>query len=223
MRWAMRHPLLACSGLACALLAVAPTPTHASEITLPAVAGGDLAFDRVFGEVLTFTPDRQIDQFSFWLVDPGAPAGLEYRMGICATNAGFATSVMFETDLRTLESTTAGTAHRVTASTGGLILDPSTWYFFYVLPNDPVDAPWAIQTTLTNFGPGGRGGRVGLSQWNDENPYRRDILETPHDRDLHFSATFSDPQQVPEPSVLILMGLGAVLLNATRRRPAASA
>jgi hypothetical protein len=218
----MRYPLLAFSGLVCALLAVTPKATHASEITLPAVAGGDLAFDRVFGEVLTFIPDRQVDQFSFWLVDPGVSTGLQYRMGICATDAGRATSIMFETDIRSLESTGSGAAHRVTASTGGLVLDPSTWYFFYVLPNSPVDAPWAIQTTLSNYGPGGRGGDVGLSQWNDD-PFRHDISETPHDRDLHFSATFSDPQRVPEPSVLILMGLGAVLLNAKRRRSPARA
>jgi PEP-CTERM motif len=218
----MRFQLLALSGLTCALLGVTPKATHASEITFPAVAGGDLAFDRVFGEVLTFIPDRQVDQFSFWLGDPGDPTGLQYRMGIAATDAGFATSILFETDVRTLESTDAGAAHRVTAATGGLMLDPSTLYFFFVLPIEPLDALWTIETTLTNFGPGGRGGKVGLTQWN-EDPFHPDISETPDDRDLHFSATFSDPVPVPEPGVLILMGLGAVLVNAKRLRRTESA
>jgi len=215
----MRYSLGACSGLLCALLAVAPRAAAASEITFPAISGGEMAFDRVYGEILTSIPDQRVDEFSFWLVDPGASTGLNYRMGICATNtSGRASSVLFETDAQTLASSAAGASHRVTASTGGLVLDPSTYYFFYLLPTEPVDAPWAIQSTLTNYGPGGRGGKMGLTQWNTDK-FHNDILETPFDRDLHFNASFGDPQRVPEPSVLVLMGLGgAALLSAKRRR-----
>jgi hypothetical protein len=217
----MRFSIGACSGLLCALLAVTPTAARASEITFPSVAGGDMGFDRVYGEILYSIPDQRVDDFSFWLVDPGSSTGLNYRMGICATDAGRATSVLFETDAQTLTSSAAGASHRVTASTGGLVLNPSTYYFFYLLPTEPADAPWAIQTTLNNYGPGGRGGKMGLTQWNTDK-FHNDILETPFDRDFHFNATFGDPQRVPEPSVLILMGLGgAALLNAKRRRRSA--
>jgi hypothetical protein len=219
----MRFSHLVCSGLVCAVLAAAPAGARASEITLPAVAGGDMSFDRVFGEILYSIPDQRVNEFSFWLVDPGS-ATLNYRMGICATSAGRATSVLFETDARTLASTTSGAARQVTATTGGLLLDPSTYYFFYLLPSEPVDAPWGIQTTNTNYGPGGRGGKMGLTQWT-EDKFHNDILEMPFDRDFHFNGTFSDPggphsdpQSVPEPSVLALMGLGgAALLKAKRR------
>jgi hypothetical protein len=226
----MRFSLGACSGLLCALLAVTPSAARASEITFPAVAGGDMAFDRVFGEILTSIPDQRVDDFSFWLVDPGSSTGLNYRMGICSTSAGRPASIVFETDAQTLTSTTSGAARQVTASTGGLVLDPTVYYFFYLLPTEPMTAPWGIQTTLTNYGPGGRGGKMGLTQWN-EDKLNNDILEMPFDRDFAFSATFSDPtlggpqggpvtdpQSVPEPSVLVLMGLGgAALLNAKRR------
>jgi len=228
---AMRFSLFAFSGLTCALLAAAPTTARASEITFPSVAGGDMAFDRVFGELVTSIPDQRVDDFSFWLVDPGSTTGLNYRMGICSTSAGRPASILFETDARTVTSTTAGTAHQLTASTGGLVLDPTVYYFFYLLPTEPVSAPWGIQTTLNNYGPGGRGGKMGTLQWN-EDKFHNDILEMPFDRDFHFNANFSDPssgptggsqggaQSVPEPSVLALMALGGAVFLRRRKTSA---
>lgn len=225
----MRFSLFAFSGLTCAFLAAVPTSARASEITFPSVAGGDMAFDRVFGELVTSIPDQRVEDFSFWLVDGGSSA-LNYRMGICSTSAGRPASILFETDARSLTSTTSGAARQVTASTGGLVLDPTAYYFFYLLPTEPVDAPWGIQTTLNNYGPGGRGGKMGLSQWS-EDKFRNDILEMPFDCDFAFRANFSDPaagpqggsqtgnpQSVPEPSVLALMALGGAAF--LRRRKA---
>lgn len=190
--------------LALALL-LAASPAAASELTVAAVAGGDLvmAVNCGYGNWLTpsiwneaFVPpdDRRLDAFSFAVTPPASDQPLAYRMAI----GTLSTRGTWSGDLFSAELETSSDAREVSATIpGGLMLTPGVNYLAYV---EPLSPGWNYGTTLTNIGPG----VVGMSILFFTDSHMVD-LDLPHDRDVAMHASFS---QVPEPSILMLFGVG---------------
>jgi hypothetical protein len=202
------------NSIAALLCLLVSPPALASELTVPAVAGGDLSMavgvgygnwltSSIWNEGIVPTDERRLESFSILVAPTDSADPLTYRMGVgVLDDRGRWAGDVYSTDLMT-----SAEAGMVTAQIpGGLLLDPTVNYLAYVVPDDP---GWMYQTTLTNIGPGVVG--IAIQFYTSSKVVDLDL---PHDRDVAMHATFTS---VPEPNILLLLGVGLSVLMLRRR------
>ena len=207
-------------------------PATAAELTIPAVAGGGFALGSAMGvgEVLFinefsasgFLAGLTLESFSFFVTSPVNGGTLVYNTAVArVTSPGLEApgSPSYNSPIQTLQLGFFGdgpiTQEVVTTIPGGFLFEEGYSYYLYLTAiASSGQAPFLIETTLSNLYPGGRGGDVNFFSPSQE------ISEMPHDRDVALHATFSEPTSVPEPTSAALLGVGAVALFIRQRSKA---
>ena len=198
-------------------------PAYATDLSFAAVVGGDLGLSSEigYGNWLTealydpsqdiLDPDeRMLQSFTFFVQGTGE---LQYRtaVGVMDSNGNLAYD-LYTTEWRTLS---AGSYALETVIPEGLYLDPNILgpgYILYLVPGGtaPNAYPWTIASTLTNV----YAGIVGVSPLMYSSTHQVD-LDLPNDRDIAMNVRFT---QVPEPSMLLLLGSGLLMFAWTVKR-----
>ena len=236
----MRLSLLTAAVLAVATVASADS---ISLMTVAAVPGGGVAFNNgMFGNEILMgypgstsprlqppTPSGLLQQFSFFWMDPGADAAaLTYKTGIISTTAITGSfidpaNVVYESDWRTVQSD--GSVHQIDTNLN-LLLPAGERFLFYILTPGYAGPSGQLQTNRTlemaiagapEHPDGAFGLRAGggYADWTDPAAPGARFDEFNFGGDLAMRLTV---QSVPEPTSILLLGMGAVGLFLPRRK-----
>jgi hypothetical protein len=224
--------------LSCVALVTIATTANASTImNVSAVPDGAVAFNNsVIGNevvmgtagstsprVVAATPSGLLQQFSFFLADPGSNGdSLSFRTGIMRSSDFFAftpADIVYESAWRTVESD--GSLHQIDTNVD-MILPAGERYMFFIETPSYSGSSWLLQTnrnlqmvqaSMPEHSQGAFGLRSGggYANWVAGTSSRFDGFGS--DADLAMRLTF---ESVPEPSTLLLLGIGS--LGILRRR-----
>jgi hypothetical protein len=238
-RCRVRLSLLTAAVLATATVASAAPITL---MTVAAVPGGGVEFNNgVFGNEILMgypgstsprlqppTPSGLLEEFSFFWMDPGADAAaLTYKTGIISTTSLTGSfidpsNVIYESDWRTVQSD--GSVHRLDTNVE-LLLPPGERLLFYIMtpgydgPSGQLLTNRTLEMAIAGApahpeGAFGLRAGGGYADWTDPAAPGAMFSGFNYDGDL---AMRLQVRSVPEPTSLLLLGLGSLGLFFRRR------